>query len=77
MEISTDTEKSLELRAALCRELFALARSEDDAAAAEACQVPYWSPIPTSVDGHRAAARVLRQSAQRLEAEVRDWPLAG
>ncbi|HSX68683.1 hypothetical protein [Nocardioides sp.] len=66
--------KSVDLLAALCRELFALAKHEDDVAAEEASQLPYWVPCPPSVVGHRAAARTLRAEAQRLEAAMR--PLA-
>lgn len=66
--------KSVDLLTALCRELFALAKHEDDVAADEASQLPYWAPCPASVVGHRAAARTLRAEAERLEAALR--PLA-
>lgn len=65
---------SAALMTALCRELFALAKHEDDVAAEEASRLPYWVPCPPSVVGHRAAARALRAEAQRLEAATR--PLA-
>ena len=63
----TSTEVLIEVR----RELLALAKREDDSAAAEAGAVPYWSPVPSSVDGHRAAARTLRRAAATVEARVR------
>jgi len=50
------------LRQALLR----LAEFEENLAAAEAAQVPYWSPCPATVAGHRAAARALREDADRL-----------
>jgi len=51
---------------ALRRELLRLATLEDDLAACEAAQLPYWSPFPASVAGHRAAARALREDADRF-----------
>lgn len=60
-----------EILTAVCHELLALAKCEDDTAADEASVVPYWAPLPASVDGHRAAARTLRQAAHEVEAEVR------
>jgi len=65
--------KSLELITALCRELVALAKHEDDLAAAEAALTPYWSPCPPTVLGHRAAARALREDLDRFEAQARSW----
>jgi len=62
--------------AALCHELVLLARHEDDVAAREAARVPYWAARPSSVDGHRAAARALRADLERLEAESREWERA-
>jgi hypothetical protein len=52
--------------AALRRELLRLAAFEEDLAATEAAKVPYWSPCPATVAGHRAAARALREDADRL-----------
>jgi hypothetical protein len=49
------------------RELLALAKLHDDAAARQASVVPYWAPCPAEVSGHRAAATLLRQDASRLE----------
>jgi hypothetical protein len=49
--------------------LLQLARQEDDLAAAEAADTPYWSPHPLSVIGHRAAAAVLREQADHLVAQ--------
>jgi hypothetical protein len=59
-----------ELLAAVCRELFAIARQEDDTAATEAARTPYWTTCPSSVQAHREAARALRESAERLEAQA-------
>jgi hypothetical protein len=73
---TSERTKSVELITALCRELMTLAKHEDDAAAAEASRIPYWDPCPPSVDGHRAAARVLRAEVERLEAETRLWAAA-
>jgi len=52
--------------AALRRELLRLAVFEEELAATEAAKVPYWSPCPATVDGHRAAARSLREDADRF-----------
>lgn len=65
------TVGSVTLVEALCRELAAMARREDDLAADEAARTPYWAPCPATVEGHRAAARALRNELVRLEAEVR------
>jgi hypothetical protein len=46
--------------------LLRLADGEEELANAEAARVPYWSPCTESVLGHRAAARVLRQDADRF-----------
>ncbi|KRC56980.1 MULTISPECIES: hypothetical protein [unclassified Nocardioides] len=54
------------LRTALGNELLRLAAAEDALAAEEASRVAYWEPCPGSVAGHRAAARVLRDNAERL-----------
>ncbi len=53
--------------AALCQQLHALARAEDEAAAQEAARVPYWAACPPSVRAHREAARSLRATAYRLQ----------
>jgi hypothetical protein len=47
-------------------ELLRLARMEDDLAAAEAAAIPYWSPCPVTVHGHRMAAAALRADADAL-----------
>jgi len=52
--------------AALRQELLRLAALEDDLAATEAAKVPYWLPCPPTVAGHRAAARALRNDADRF-----------
>jgi hypothetical protein len=46
--------------------LLELARSEDERAADEAAAQPYWAACPPSVRGHRAAAAVLRERADRI-----------
>jgi len=68
---------SAELVLALCRELFRLAKDEEDQAAAEASRTPYWVACPPSVEGHRVAARALRADAARFEAELQALSLAG
>jgi hypothetical protein len=55
-----------ELLTVLRRELLRLARLEEDKAATEAAAVPYWSPSPPSVVGHREAAAALRHDAQAI-----------
>lgn len=59
--------ESADLIGALSHALLELARREDDLAAAEAASVPYWSPCPPSVYGHRAAAEALRSEAKSLD----------
>lgn len=58
------------LTAALREALLRLAAHEDSLAAAEAAETPYWAPCPESVTAHRAAARALREDAQRLIGSV-------
>jgi hypothetical protein len=60
------TAGTTENAAALRRELLRLARAEEDRAATEAARVPYWSTCPPSVQGHRAAAAILRADADTL-----------
>jgi hypothetical protein len=55
-----------DLLATVRRELLRLADLEDHVASTEAARVPYWSAYPESVLGHRVAARVLRQNADRF-----------
>jgi hypothetical protein len=55
-----------DLRRALAQELLGLASQHDASAAAEAARVPYWAPCPSTVAGHRAAAALLREDAERL-----------
>ncbi len=50
----------------LRRELLRLAREEENQAAAEAATVPYWSVGPPTIQGHRAAAAILRAEADKL-----------
>ena len=54
---------------ALRRQLLRLAREEQDRAATEAAAVPYWSVGPPSIQGHRAAAAILRNLADTLLAD--------
>jgi hypothetical protein len=69
-------ERRPDLLVELCRELDALARSEEDEAAFEAAGVPYWLPVPPSVAAHRRAAQKLHDVARRLESEARAWQFA-
>lgn len=46
--------------------LIQLASEQENAAASEAAQVPYWKACPDSVRGSRAAARALRAVAESL-----------
>jgi hypothetical protein len=63
---------------AVRRELFRLADAEEQRAAEEAATVPYWAPYPDSVAAHRAAARVLRQDAERLQRDLGNmWTVDG
>jgi hypothetical protein len=55
-----------DVAAALRRELLRLARAEEELAAQEAVNVPYWEPCPVSVLGHRAAADALRAKAEAI-----------
>jgi hypothetical protein len=65
------TREAPEVSQLLQRELLALAKAHDDAAARQAAGVPYWAPCPAEVSGHRAAASLLREDAARLERLVR------
>jgi hypothetical protein len=64
--MSVTTTATTPVPDALRRELLRLARAADDQAAAEAAAVPYWSPSPPSVQGHRMAATLLRATADEL-----------
>lgn len=44
--------------------LLGMARRQDELAAKKAAGVPYWSPCPSAVVGHRAAAEALRAEAE-------------
>jgi hypothetical protein len=72
---TTDATRS-ELVSALCRELNALARREEEAAADEASRTPYWLACPPSVQARRAAARLLRADVDRLRSESAILPEA-
>jgi hypothetical protein len=73
---SRNEEPKRDLLAALCQELNALARREEDAAASEASRTPYWVACPPSVVAHRVAARLLRADADRFESAARGLPEA-
>jgi hypothetical protein len=67
MQISARAAAGAEqLNPALRRELLRLSHDEEDLAAREAQQVPYWAPVPTSVAIHRQCAAALRAAADRL-----------
>ncbi|MGN6162200.1 MAG: hypothetical protein ACTHOG_10940 [Marmoricola sp.] len=59
-------ELDLETARTVQRILIQLAHDQEDAAAREAAQTPYWKPCPDSVRGSRAAARALRAIADSL-----------
>lgn len=48
--------------------LLKLAKQQDELAAQRAAAVPYWTPCPPSVLGHRAAAEALRAQADAYRA---------
>jgi hypothetical protein len=52
------------------RMLLRLALVQDERAASEAAQVPYWSPCPDSVLARRTAAEVLRECADQLRSNA-------
>jgi hypothetical protein len=68
MSLATTTTP---IAAALRGELLRLARDEEDRAATEAAAVPYWSVGPPTIQGHRAAAAILRAEADKLLTVVR------
>jgi hypothetical protein len=70
MKSVRDEQSNQELVAALCRELYLLARREEQAAADEACRVPYWQACPPSVHMHMTTAQLLRADANRLESRA-------
>lgn len=72
--MNSEVSPSVEIVTALCRELRRVAKGEEDRAAAEAADTPYWSACPPSVLAHRAAARALRADAERLEAQAHPRP---
>jgi hypothetical protein len=55
-----------DLRWLLRLHLLELADHQQQQACEEAARVPYWSPTPSSVSGHRAAAAALRRAADEL-----------
>ncbi|MEU4290602.1 hypothetical protein AB0E63_20445 [Kribbella sp. NPDC026596] len=73
MSIITEGRWTPDVVTALCQQLYALARREEEAAASLAARTPYWAPSPPSVEAHRTAARLLRADADRLEFESRPW----
>ena len=70
MKNMTEERSNQELVAAVCRELYLLAGREEQAAADEACRVPYWQACPPSVNVHWTAAQLLRADANRLESRA-------
>lgn len=76
MNESENPTKSTDLITLLCRELLKLARREEELAADELAEVPYWMPTPVSVLGHRAAALALRADLARFERSMRAMPAA-
>jgi hypothetical protein len=64
--MSTNNVSTTQLVVAMRRELLRLARAEEDRAATEAAQVPYWASCPPAVQGRRAAAAILRADADSL-----------
>jgi hypothetical protein len=62
VETGPDLVVAPQVRAVLLR----LAKVENDRAADEAANVPYWEPCPPSVSGRRAAARALTLEADAL-----------
>jgi hypothetical protein len=68
--------RSVEMLTELCRELVALAKHEEDSAAAEASRTPYWSPCPPWGAARGAAGGALRAVVERLQAEARPWSVA-
>jgi len=73
MSFFTDRHWTPDVVTALCQQLYALARREEEAAANLAARTPYWAPSPAAVEVHRTAARLLRADADRLEFESRPW----
>jgi hypothetical protein len=63
MSGDVSTPVSADLVLALRDELRRIAKCEDDLAADESAQVPYWLPCPDSVNAHRIAAAALRRHA--------------
>jgi hypothetical protein len=59
-------ELDLETALTVKRILIQLASDQENAAASEAAEVPYWKACPDSVRGSRAAARALRAVAESL-----------
>lgn len=76
MNESENPTKSTDLTTLICRELLKLARREEELAADELAQVPYWMPTPASVLGHRAAASALRADLARFERSQQAMPAA-
>lgn len=73
MSITSEGRSATDVVTALCQQLYALARREEEAAAQVASRTPHWAPHPASVELHRTAARLLRADADRLEFESRPW----
>lgn len=76
MNFSSEDSRNPDLVAALCHELYVLAKRQEDAAADAASRTPYWAAYPPTVEAHRTSARLLRADADRLESESRLWAVA-
>ena len=66
MTTIVDSSVATTMSAALRSHLLELARRQDELAAQEAATTPYWKPQPSTVHGHRSAAKALRAEADRL-----------
>ena len=64
MNYDREDRRNPDLVAALCHELNALAKHQEDAAAEAASRTPSWVACPPSVEAHR------------IESESRPWAVA-
>jgi hypothetical protein len=61
-----NSSKTIATSTAVRAILLKLAKSQDDLAAHAAAAVPYWTPCPPALLGHRAAAHALRKQADEF-----------
>ena len=61
-----NSSTTIATRTAVRAILLKLAKSQDDLAAQAAAAVPYWTPCPPAILGHRAAANALREQADEF-----------